>query len=215
MDNQRKSKEIKIHKIDFKNAKRFVPNKKNPHKKNSYTPGLYKEKKNSIQNISQINLINKIEEKYAMIDNNNLIKAQKRDESPKKLFYYKFNSPYKKIKEDKNNNCNINETPINVTISQTNEDNRKKSSKELKRCKTVCNNNKKILKEQENDLATRNNNINMNKAKKGKNGKKEIKLGKKKTNNKSQKNSLKIEEKGKIENLTKNIKNKFLCCFLL
>ena len=213
MDNQRQNKEIKIHKIDFKNAKRLVINKK-PIKKKSYTPSLYKEKKNSIQNISQINLINKIEERYAMIDNNNLIKTQKRNKSSKKLIHYKFNNPNKKIKEEKNNNCNINETPISITISQINEDNKKKSSKELKRCKTVYNNNKKILNVQENDHASKNNN-NINKVKKGKNGKKEIKIGKKRANSKSKNNNLKIKEKGKIENLAKSIKNKFLCCFLL
>ena len=88
---------------------------------------------------------------------------------------------------------------------------KKRSSKDLlKRCKTVCNNNKN-LKTNEKEQDT-NNNLNINKSKKGKNDKK---LGKKKTINKTKDQDAKIEEKGKVENLTKNIKNKFLCCFLL
>ena len=217
MDNQKKSKEIKIHKISFKYLKRFSTNKK-PKKKNSCTSCLYKEKKNSIQNSSIKNIIKKIKDKYSMIDNN-LIKSQRRNKSSNKLFGYKFNKQlflkqksYKTIEEEKNNNFTTNETPINIKISQLNDENKKKSIKELKRCKTVCNNNKKILNNKVNEQETKNN---INKVKKRKNGKKEIKLGKKKANNKSQKYNEKSEEKRQLENFTKNIKNKFLCCFFL
>lgn len=223
MDNQKKNKEMKIKKINFKNAKRYNINKKTK-KKNSYTPCLINDKKNSIQESSINNLIKKIEDKYSMIDNKNLNIISKRHKSTNKIFIYKFNNTpfikektYKNIEDEKNNNCTTNEIPINTKISQINENNKKKSSKELlKRSKTVCNNNKKILKDQENEQDTKNNiNININKAKKGKNDKKEIKIGKKKTINKNQKKEEVIEDKGKGENLKTYIKNKFLCCFLL
>lgn len=217
MDNHRKSKEIKIHKINFKNAKRYSIYKRR-NKKNSYTPCLSQEKKNSIQNSSINNLIKKIEDKYCMMDKNNILKGPRRNKSSNKLIVYKFNNnPFlkqksiKKIDEEKNNNCTTNETPMNIKNSQTKEENKKRSSKDLlKRCKTVCNNNKN-LKTNEKEQDT-NNNLNINKSKKGKNDKK---LGKKKTINKTKDQDAKIEEKGKVENLTKNIKNKFLCCFLL
>ena len=154
-----------------------------------------------------------------MMDKNNILKGPRRNKSSNKLIVYKFNNnPFlkqksiKKINEEKNNNCTTNETPINIKISQTKEDNKKRSSKDLlKRCKTVCNNNNnKNLKTHENEQDA-NNIININKSKKGKNCKK---LGKKKTINKTEDQDVKIEGKGKIENLTKKIKNKFLCCFL-
>ena len=220
MDNQRKSKEIKIHKINFKNAKRFSINKRR-NKKNSYTPCIYKDKKNSIQNSSLKNIIKRIESKYSMLDNNNLTKAApRRNASSNKLFDYKFNKQllnqksFKKIEDEKKNNCTTtNETPVKIKISETNKENKKRNSKELlKRCKTVCNNNKNIkVHENEKDIDI-DSNINTNKAKIKK---KEKKLGKQKTINKTNNYDVNIEEKGKIKNLTNNIKNKFLCCFLL
>ena len=137
--NQKKHKDIKIHKVDinkFKNAKKF--NKYRSSKEIFFlankTP-LW-EQKRSMQFTGLDSFVNNIEKKYSLKFNNNLVKQPKRLNSSQKLNFFKFNdlSTAKNFKGEEEKNNGGQTTSINVKIGKKTE---KTNNNKIKHCKSL------------------------------------------------------------------------------
>ena len=134
--NQKKHKDIKIHKVDinkFKKAKKF--NRYKSSKEIFYSanknPLLEQKRLNQITGLDSF--VNNIEKKYSLKINNNLVKQPKRFNSSQKLNLFKFNdvstAKYYKGEEEKNNGGQT--TSINEKIGKKTDKNKIKHCKSL------------------------------------------------------------------------------------
>ena len=88
IQNQKKHKEVKFHKVNFNNPKKFIRNKtsnKMISLKTNYYEIKNKEKEKASLNSAIDNIIRKVEDKYSTFEVNNLLKAPKRNFSSKKI----------------------------------------------------------------------------------------------------------------------------------
>ena len=203
--NQKKHKDIKIHKVDinkFKNAKKFKRHKSSKEIFFLANKNHLLEQKRSIQITGLDSFVNNIEKKYSLKINNNLVKQPKRYNSSQKLNLFKFNdlSTAKNYKGEEEKNNGGQTTSINVKIGKKTDNNK------IKHCKSLHIN--------------KNNQLNI--FKKIKNDTHGGEDKKKKKDEKSKKNKIIKEEKKNDDDdencnkknggYVKNKKFKFLCC---
>ena len=207
IQNQRKHKEVKFHKVNFNNAKKFIRNKPSNKmiflKTNHYQINT-KEKEKTFQFSAIDNLIRNVKDKYSTLEVNNLLKAPKRNFSSKNINNNNKNLMNEKEKEESKNGRKYQLSKF-LKIGQNLKVYRKYNS-----CKKLCNINKDI-NSLKNEKETYSNNI--SKGKKKIKNKKDIKIKKNKFYNEVNKLNDNNQEKEKYENFV-NKKSKILFCCL-
>ena len=212
IQNQKKHKEVKFHKVNFNNAKKIIRNETSNKmiflKTNHYLNNKEKEKTFQISAID--NLIRNVEDKYSTLEVNNLLKAPKRNFSSKKINNNNKNLMNKKEQEESKNGRNYQLSKF-LKIGQNLKVYRKYNScKKLIHFKKFCNINKDT-NSLKNEQETYCNNI--SKGKKRIKSKKDIKIKKDKFYNEVNKLNDNNQEKEKYENFV-NKKSKILFCCL-